>query len=598
MTDRQEQTSVMAGVAAFFDDLQRLLTITGKPKWATPVLISLGFLSSLAETLGLTLIVLFIYSALGEGADTANAGAMGGVLSLLGGYLGDTTRLAGLIFLAIVARAALAFIYQLISSYLSEGINERARNRIHDQYLTVAYEQMRQRPQSDLMEILGTESWLVASAYQSLTRFIINGCSILVFLAFLFLLSPRIALIAIVGSLMVAGVMRMFSGKAKALGERVKAIHRELGLHMLLTLQAMRTIRAYGLEAPHQRRFTAASRLAHDASRSQAMETAWISPLTEVGYLGILCVIIAASSWWHIGFPVTLGSVALLYRMQPHVREIEGNLLYLTQNLSQLHAVRQMLETDDKQYLPEGTLPVTGIQSGIAFRDVVFAYASGGNSAPVLDHVSFDIPAGRTTALIGASGAGKTTIVNLLLRLYQPTSGRILIDGVPLSDLQRTEWLNLVGVSGQDVDLIEGTVIDNIRMARDNATDEEIIAICHEVGVADFVEHLEYGFRTWVGYEGLRFSGGQRQRIALARALLRDPSLLILDEATSAMDHSIEDRVRRAVDHRTAGRTKVVITHQLENLTQVDHAIWIRDGQVAAAGHPDEVLPIVRAAMQ
>lgn len=598
MNKAPEPTSMLAGATAFFDDLKRLLIIAGKPKWATPVLISLGFLSSLAETLGLTLILLFLYSALGEGVNTGNAGPMSGVLSLLGGYLGNTTRLAGLIFLAIVARAGLAFVYQLVSSYLGEGINERVRNRIHDQYLTVAYEQMRQRPQSDLMEILGTESWLVASAYQSLTRFIINGCSILVFLTFLFLLSPKIALTAVLGSLMVAGVMRIFSTKAKALGERVKAIHRELGLHMLLTLQAMRTIRAYGLEAQHQQRFTAASRVAHDTSRSQAIETAWISPLTEVGYLGILCVIIAASSWWHIGFPVTLGSVALLYRMQPHVREIEGNLLYLTQNLSQLHSVRKMLETDDKQYLPDGSLPVDGIREGIAFRDVMFAYSGGGNVSPVLDHVSFDIPAGRTTALIGASGAGKTTIVNLLLRLYIPTLGQILVDGAPLSDLRRTDWLTLVGVSGQDVDLIEGTVIDNIRMAKESATDEEIIAICREVGVADFVENLEYGFRTWVGYEGLRFSGGQRQRIALARALLRDPALLILDEATSALDRSIEDRVRRAVEQRTAGRTKVVITHQLDNLTEVDHAIWIRNGRVEAEGHPDEVLPVVRAASE
>jgi ABC-type multidrug transport system fused ATPase/permease subunit len=211
---------------------------------------------------------------------------------------------------------------------------------------------------------------------------------------------------------------------------------------------------------------------------------------------------------------------------------------------------------------------------------VTFQYEPGAKLA--LKNATFEIPAGVTTALVGPSGAGKTTVINLLLRLYRPSSGMICVDDMPIAELRRTDWLGLLAVAGQDVDLVEGTVIDNLRMANNDATEEEVIAASRIAGVSEFIEPLPEGYGTWIGQQGLRFSGGQRQRIGLARAVLRDPEFLMLDEAMSALDRGLEGQIRRAIEERFAGRTILIITHRLETVLNADHTVRIEDGMIIA----------------
>lgn len=566
---------------AAFDHLSRLLTIAPKPRWATPTLIVVGLGSSFAETVGITLIILFFYSAMGQ-LDTATMsdGIWGQILHYVSGWFDTSAQMAVAILLLIVARGGLAFANNIVSAHVSEQINEKARNLIHEQYLSVAYSFIQRHEQAHLMEVLGTESWLIAGAYGSLTRIIISGCSILVFTVILFALSWQITLTAIVGSLLISTGLRRLSEPAQELGKQVKRVHQMLGEHMLMTLEGLRTIRAYGQEGVHQRRFIRTSAEARQTSIALTRLWSLLNPLTEVGYLGILCLVIAGSSLWDTSFATTLAAVALLYRLQPHTREMEGNLLYMAQIEPQLRSVLMMLQKDDKEYPAPGHLPIRSLRKSIRFDGVTFQYQAG--SKPALKDVSFEIPAGVTTALVGASGAGKTTIINLLLRLYQPSSGRIWVDDMPMEEVRRTEWLRLLAVAGQDVDLVEGNVIDNIRMADNDATEQEVIAASRIAGVSDFIEPLPEGYATWVGQQGLRFSGGQRQRLGLARAILRNPDFLMLDEAMNALDRELEGRIRRAIADRFAGRTILIITHRLESVLDVDNIIRIEDGIVVA----------------
>jgi ABC-type multidrug transport system fused ATPase/permease subunit len=565
---------------AAFGHLRRLLRIAQQPRWATPVLIGLGLATSLAETLGITLVIVFLYAAMGQpDAAAAVGGLLGQALAQARG-IGSPALLAGGIGVLIVARAALSYANRVINGNVGERINETSRNLIHEQYLRVSYGFVQRQDQARLMEVLGTESWLIASAYNSLTRILIGACSLVVFVAFLLALSWQITLTALVGSALLSLGLRRLSRPAHALGQRVKQVHQDLGVHMLISLEGLRTIRAYGQEQAHHERFLRSSAEARQTAQALTRLSAVLDPLTEVGYLIVLCAIVAGAAWWSTSFATTLAAVALLYRMQPHARDIEGQLLYLAQIEPQLRSLRAMLEKDDKAYDAPGqvAVPVPALRRAIRFDAVSLRYDA--DAAPALNAVSFEIAAGATTALVGASGAGKTTVINLLLRLYTPSAGRILVDDVPLDELRRTEWLSRLAVAGQDIDLIEGTVSDNIRIADPTASHDDVVAACQLAGAHEFIAPLAAGYDTRIGQQGLRFSGGQRQRLGLARALLRDPEFLILDEAMSALDSELEHRVRSAIQQRFAGRTLLIISHRAQTVLDADHVIRLEQGVV------------------
>lgn len=567
---------------AALENLRALLRFAPKPAWATPTLIVLGLASSLAETLGITLIVAFLYAAMGQDAQAAAGvgGWLGEGLARLRELFGSPVRLALAILLLILARAGLSFLNRSLAERVSEQIAEAARNRVHEQYLTVSYGQMQRYEEAQLVEVLATESWLVADAYTSLTRILIGACSIVVFAGFLLALSWPIALAAFTGSVLLALVLRRLARPAQALGRERKRVNEKLGEQMLQTIQGLRTIRAYGQERAHHERFLRSSAQARETAIRLTRLSSLLDPITEVAYLLMLCVIVALALRAGIALATILAATALLYRLQPHVREIEGHLLYLAQIEPQLRSVRAMLRSDDKTYDVQGEVPVAGLARGIAFEGVTFAYA--GDLPPALEDVSFEIPAGRTTALVGPSGAGKTTVINLLLRLYSPRGGTIRVDGVPLQTLRRTDWLAQLGVAGQDVDLVEGTVMDNLRMADAEASHEALLEAARLAGVDEFVRPLAQGYDTWIGPQGHRFSGGQRQRIGLARALLRRPQLLILDEATSALDPDLEQRIRHAIDQHLRGCTQLVISHHEATVRNADHVIRLEAGRVVA----------------
>jgi subfamily B ATP-binding cassette protein MsbA len=250
--------------------------------------------------------------------------------------------------------------------------------------------------------------------------------------------------------------------------------------------------------------------------------------------------------------------------------------------------VGALLDPRDKPFLASGSRPVAPLRRGIRFEDVSFCYTASGLAA--LDGVTIEIPAGRTTALVGPSGAGKSTLIHLVERFHDPTAGSIFADDVPLPELDLAAWRGALALAGQDMHLFNATVRENIGCGRLGATDAEIEAAARNANAHDFIVKLPRGYDSPTGDYGVRLSGGERQRISLARAFLRDPTLLILDEATNALDSLSEQGVQEAIERLCRDRTVIVIAHRIATVQNADHVIVLDAGRVAQQGTPAALL--------
>ncbi len=229
------------------------------------------------------------------------------------------------------------------------------------------------------------------------------------------------------------------------------------------------------------------------------------------------------------------------------------------------------------------------VKGEIRFENVTFSYREG-DEKPVIQDLSLTIAAGRTVALVGPSGGGKTTLCNLIPRFYEIDGGRITLDGHDIRQVRRKELRQNIGTVAQDVFLFEGTVKDNIRFGKADATDEEIIEAAKKAEIHDFVSALPEGYNTNVGERGVRLSGGQKQRISIARVFLKDPAVLILDEATSALDNVTEQQIRKALDKLRMGRTGLIVAHRLSTVKNADEIIVLTADGVAERGNHEELL--------
>jgi subfamily B ATP-binding cassette protein MsbA len=246
------------------------------------------------------------------------------------------------------------------------------------------------------------------------------------------------------------------------------------------------------------------------------------------------------------------------------------------------------LNLSDKPYICSGSIPFRQLQRGIHFQNVNFHYNP--QDEPALKKITLTIPKGKTTAIIGPSGAGKSTLINLICRFYEATAGEIEVDGIPLRDLELSEWRNQIAIVSQDVYVFDASIRYNIAYGRLEATNAEIVEAAKLANADEFIRQLPESYDTRVGNRGLRLSGGQRQRIALARAIVRNPEILILDEATNALDSIAEHLIQDALNTLSQNRTVIVIAHRLATIEHADQIIVLQDGRLVEQGNLERLL--------
>ncbi|MFC7274908.1 ABC transporter ATP-binding protein [Paractinoplanes rhizophilus] len=337
-------------------------------------------------------------------------------------------------------------------------------------------------------------------------------------------------------------------------------------------------------------RFTASSARLIDLELRSELAGRWRMASMSIVFAAIPAVIYLAA-----GMPfaqLSIGTLVAFTALQAGLfRPLIGLLnvgVQLTTSLALFARIFEYLDLPIEVQEPARPVVLENPQGNLRFENVTFAYA--GSNAAAVAGVSLDVPAGTSLALVGETGSGKSTIAALIVRLYDPTAGRVTIDGVDLRDLSLADLSSIVGVVSQETYLLHTTVRENLRYARPDATDAQIEAAARAAQIHEVIAALPDGYDTTVGSRGHRFSGGEKQRIAIARTLLRDPRILVLDEATSALDNETERAVQRAFDELSRGRTTVTIAHRLSTVRAADQIVVVDHGRVLEAGTHDALV--------
>lgn len=377
----------------------------------------------------------------------------------------------------------------------------------------------------------------------------------------------------------------------KKLGVRYRGVRDRAGIlngKLNNNILGIATIKSYTAEKYELEQLNKISQ-DYRASNQQAIAlSSAIVPIIRMAVMSGFLVNLVYGGYVTLHGFLAVGSYSVLIFLSQRLLWPLTYLATITDNyqktMASINRVMDLLNTPIK--INDGGTEVSHVLGKIVFDDVVFAY----NTHNVLNHVSFSIDEGQSVAFVGSTGSGKSTLVKLLLHFYAPTSGKVLLDGVNINELNLNSLRKNIGFVSQEAFLIDDSIMNNIRYGSFEATDEEVIAAAKLAEVDEFVINLPDGYNTMVGERGQKLSGGQRQRLSLARAFLKNPRVLILDEATSAVDNDTEAAIKRSLDKVIVGRTTIMIAHRLSTIRNVDKIFVLDKGQIIESGKHEELV--------
>ena len=502
------------------------------------------------------------------------------------------TFIGAALFFVFMAKGALTYIQQLQMRYVSERVQRDIRNDLYAHLHTLSLGFFTRRSTGEIMSRLSSDVESLGDASTELFRNALKEpLNIIGLIALLFLIKWQLAMLSLLVLPIAILPIVKFGAKIRRRGTQVQERRAELNTILQETISGVRIVKAFGMEEYEKRRYFEASDGVFGAIMRIVKVDALTSPVLEIlGSVGIVVAVwvggylVFSKSLTPGAFMAFLGALASLYQPVKRISQINNNI---QRGMAGVARVFELLDLRSEVAERSDAVTLGRMQEGVRFDHVSFAYEP---DRVVLQGLSVSAKLGEIVAIVGSSGAGKTTLVNLIPRFYDPTSGVITIDGVDISRVTIQSLREQMGIVTQDTILFDDTVFNNIAYGQRGVAPDRVVGAARIANAEEFIHALPEGYATRIGEQGVRLSGGQKQRIAIARAIIKNPPILILDEATSALDAESERLVQEALDRLMQNRTTFVIAHRLSTIIRADKILVLEAGWLVEQGTHSELI--------
>lgn len=502
------------------------------------------------------------------------------------------TLMIGFVIAVFLLKNLFGYLAMYFITFLRNGVLMDIRNAMYEKIVSLPVAYFTEKRKGDTIARVTSDVQEVQHSFLSILELIVREPLTIIFaLGTMFLLSPQLAVFVLTFIPIMGFVISLIGKRLKKKSDRVQREQGEILSKLEETLGGLKIIKSFNAEDRFQDSFNTSTKRFNDYANSLMQRQALASPTSE--FLGI--VVIGVLLWFGGNMVLTEGTLdgptfiafmGLAYGILTPAKAFSKASYSVKRGNASAQRILEILETENTITNKDITTPVEGFAKAIAINNISFKY----EEQLVLKNFTLNVPKGKTVALVGQSGSGKSTIANLLTRFYDVVSGDITVDGVDIRDMSLKDLRKNIGIVTQDAILFNDSLRNNMIVGKANATDEEIIKSLKIANAWEFVKELPEGLDTNIGDSGNKLSGGQKQRLSIARAVLKNPPIMILDEATSALDTESERLVQKALENMMKNRTSIVIAHRLSTIQNADEIVVMQKGEIVEQGKHQELI--------